>query len=232
MSKVTSPLKVSVIICVYNGERFLAEAIQSVRDQDFENIQLVVVNDGSTDKTEDIINSFDNLTLVSHKTNQGHPGAKNSGLAVAEGEFICFLDADDRWSNQKISIQLAFHQENPEILFSFTAETFCFENGAEAPNWTRKQAFQSDHIAYCSGSMMFHKAAFKIVGEFNPSYRNGDATDWIFRAKDHGLYSGEINQVLLYRRIHGNNLSNRVGEENKTLFAVLKSSIDRQKIAK
>jgi glycosyltransferase involved in cell wall biosynthesis len=219
---------ISVIICVYNGEAYLSEAIECVHQQDYSNIELIVVNDGSTDATPEIAKSHRQAKLISHEINRGLPAARNTGIQAAKGDYIAFLDADDLWMPNKISTQVRFHQENQDYKYSFTRERFFFEDGAEQPNWTKKPVFQEDHIAYCAGSMLFDAVLFKTVGQFNPEFRNGDTTEWIFRAKDQGYLGGRIEEVLLLRRIHKNNLSSLIKEENKSLLKAVKASINRQ----
>jgi glycosyltransferase involved in cell wall biosynthesis len=220
---------VSVIICVYNGAAFLADAIDCVLKQNYPETELIVVDDGSTDNSAKIAASYPQVKLVSHEDNRGLPSARNTGIQTAAGEYIAFLDADDLWPPNKISAQVKFHQEHPEYKYSYTQERFRFEDMQERPNWSQKQAFQEDHVAYCAGSMLFHQSLFEIVGQFNPMFRNGDTTEWVFRAKDQGFVGGIVEEVLLFRRIHDQNLSSRVSEENKMLLKAVKSSIDRQR---
>ncbi len=219
---------VSVIICVYNGAAFLADAIDCVLKQDYPEIELIVVDDGSTDNSAKIAASYPQVKLVSHTVNQGLPRTRNTGIQVAAGEYIAFLDADDFWPPNKINAQVKFHHEHPEYKYSFSMERFFWENIQEEPNWAKKQAFQEDHVAYCAGSMLFHKSLFDIVGQFNPEFRNGDTTEWIFRAKDQGFMGGVVKEVLLFRRIHDHNLSGEVAEEVKMLLKAVKASINRQ----
>ena len=227
MMSMSNPL-VSVIICVFNDEAFLADAIDCVISQDYPNIELIVIDDGSHDSSAELAKSYQQVRLVSHSDNQGLPAARNTGIQSASGEYIAFLDADDRWPETKISTQVKFHQEHPESKFSYTLERFFFEDMQEQPNWSKKPVFQEDHVAYCAGSMLFHRSLFEIVGLFNPEYRNGDGTEWSFRAKDLGYQGGIIEEVLLFRRIHKGNLSSSVDEETKSLFRAVKSSINRQ----
>lgn len=219
---------VSVIIPVFNGEEFLVEAIQSVKDQSYSPIEIILVDDGSTDSSSEVVKSFSNINYI-YQSNLGTPSARNTGINSAQGEFIAFLDADDIWHKMKLEIQVAFHLNHPEIGFSFTKERFFYEDEKEAPNWTRKKVFQEDHDAYCPGSSLTLKTVFSDVGVFNPEFRNGDGTEWTFRAKDKGYKFLALNEVLLFRRIHHNNLSNNVDDEVSYLMKAVKHSIDRQR---
>ena len=157
------------------------------------------------------------------------PSARNTGINSASGEYIAFLDADDIWHKKKLEIQVAFHLGHPEIGFSFTKERFFYENEKDRPNWTRKHAFQEDHVAYCMGSSLTHRTVFSEVGIFDPEFKSGGDTEWTFRAKDAGINFAAIDKVLLYRRIHENNLSNNVEEQVTSLMKSVKYSIDRQR---
>lgn len=98
--------KVSVVIPAYNAAEFVSEAVQSVLDQTYANVECIVVNDGSTDETESVLRQFGgSITLIS-QDNQGVSAARNRGIKAASGEWIGFLDADDIWHSEKLSFQL------------------------------------------------------------------------------------------------------------------------------
>ena len=106
---------VSVIIPVYNGERYLAAAIDSVIDQDYPNLDIVIVNDGSTDGSAAIAQSYGSSLRHHYQENAGLSAAQNKGVALAEGEFISFLDCDDLWLANKTSLQLMAFRSTPEL---------------------------------------------------------------------------------------------------------------------
>ncbi|MBI4573499.1 MAG: glycosyltransferase family 2 protein, partial [candidate division NC10 bacterium] len=109
----TGPL-VSVILPVYNGERFLAAAIASILAQDYQPIEVIVVDDGSTDGTAAIARSFQGVRYL-YQPNQGPAFARNAGIAVARGAFIAFLDADDLMVPTRLSVQAGYLLAHPEI---------------------------------------------------------------------------------------------------------------------
>ena len=109
--------KVSVIIPNYNYAQYVSQAINSVLNQTYSNIEIVVVNNGSTDNSLDILKGFgDRICLVNQK-NLGQSGARKSGLARATGDFIAFLDADDKWESKKIEKQLLLFTSNTEQVY-------------------------------------------------------------------------------------------------------------------
>ena len=219
---------ISVIVPVYNGEKFLREAIQSAVDQSYSNVEIIIIDDGSTDSSGQIAQSFEGLRYV-YQDNHGLTASRNAGLRIAEGEWITFLDADDLWHRDKLRDQIEYHLAHPEIGLSFTLEKFFFEKRNEIPNWARKRVFQSEHIAYCAGSSMIHRDVFAKIGMFSPEDPAADMTEWLFRAKDQGVKYGEIHSLLLYRRIHENNLSHNVSDQKHALLETVHASILRQR---
>ena len=109
---------VSVIIPAYNAEAFLARALSSVKAQTFDDVEVVLVDDGSTDRTAEIAHSFEGVRYFRH-AHRRQPATRNRGLAEAEGELIAFLDADDEWLPEKLKRQLAFMSERDSQI-SFT----------------------------------------------------------------------------------------------------------------
>ncbi len=107
--------KVSVIIPVFNGERFIKECLNSVLKQTYRNIEIIVIDDGSTDNTKGIvINNFPSVTYF-YQNNSGPASARNVGLKNSNGRYVAFLDSDDIWLPEKISEQVKILLENPEI---------------------------------------------------------------------------------------------------------------------
>lgn len=118
-------IPVSIIIPAYNAEQTISESIESVIKQKFTNWELIIINDGSIDKTIEIVNPYvltdTRIKLINLKTNVGLPSARNIGINLAKGRYVAFLDSDDMWFPNKLSLQFDFHQRNPEIKISHTA---------------------------------------------------------------------------------------------------------------
>src|SRR5712692_8045370 len=111
----SDPFFVSVIVPVYNGEAFLAEAVDSIQRQAYQPLETIIVDDGSTDGTAGIAARFkDNVRYV-YQSNNGPPAARNKGLKMARGNVIGFLDADDLWSENKLELQLAYLAEDSSV---------------------------------------------------------------------------------------------------------------------
>ena len=103
----------SVIIPVFNRERTIQKAIDSVIEQSFTNFELIIINDGSTDSTKDILEKLPNNIKIIHQENHGVSHARNRGIESAQGEFIAFLDSDDYWHKEKLKKQYDYLQQNP-----------------------------------------------------------------------------------------------------------------------
>src|SRR6185312_6621519 len=109
---------VSVLMPVYNGERYVAEALRSIRAQTVPCREVIAVDDGSTDRTAELIGQFSEVTLI-RKEHSGIVRTLNRALEHASGEYLAFIDADDRWIPRKTEIQLAILRENPAISIVF-----------------------------------------------------------------------------------------------------------------
>jgi len=219
---------VSVIVPVYNGDRFLAEAIDSIRRQDYRPLEIVVVDDGSTDGTPSVMSRLagEEMRYV-RQDNAGTPAARNTGLRLARGALVGFLDADDLWTDRKLAIQVPRLMEVPaaEIVLGYTevasladGEPSCRVALAPAPLLTL-------------GAALVRRSSFRRAGLFDETLRYCDDVDWFLRAKEAGLslrIHGDLVQV--YRR-HDRNLTNRRDLDRRSFVAVLKRSLDRRRRA-
>jgi glycosyltransferase involved in cell wall biosynthesis len=124
-------LRISVVIPVYNGERFIGEALQSVLDQTYPAFEIIVVDDGSTDATEGMIREISSPIPVGYyrQENQGAGAARNLGVSVARGDWVAFLDSDDLWSPQKLAVQVRYLEDHPEADFVYSNVQVTDEGG-------------------------------------------------------------------------------------------------------
>lgn len=222
------PPLVSVIVPVYNGERFLACALDSVVAQEHRPIDLIVVNDGSRDGSEAIARSYTEVRLI-RQPNQGVAAARNAGIAAARGDFIAFLDQDDCWTKDKLRIQVRYLQQNPRVGYVLARQKMFLEPGTVPPPWVRRELLDRDQVGYLPGAMMVRRFVFEQIGTLNPRFRSGDDSDWFARAKDAGVPMAVLPDILLHRRIHEANLSSRTALAHAELLKAMKASIDRQR---
>ncbi len=225
---VNTPL-VSVIVPVYNGERFLAQTLLSLIEQQYRPLDLIVIDDGSTDGTAEIARSFPDVRYF-HQPNQGVATARNTGLRAARGEYIAFLDADDLWQPNKLSLQVEYHRHHPEIDYSFVKLINFLEPGIEKPWWLRDDQLQVGQPDYSPVTMLARRSVFDRVGFFDTSFKVGEDTDWFSRAKDTGIKAAFLPDVCVRRRVHGGNLSyEKPSIRLHVLAKILKASIDRKR---
>lgn len=118
----------SVIIPTFNRAAYLAKAIESVLSQSFRDFELIVVDDGSSDNTKEVVSGFNSGVTYLYQDNKGPASSRNKGLNKARGKFIAFLDSDDSWDKEKLIIQLKQMQKNPDYLISHTREIW-YKNG-------------------------------------------------------------------------------------------------------
>jgi len=116
------PPPVSVIIPTYNRASWLRGAIDSVLDQTFADFELIVVDDGSTDNTKEIVADYGDKIRYFYQPNKGPSAARNTGIGQAKADLICFLDSDDRWIKNKLQTQVEFIRQNPLTKISYTNE--------------------------------------------------------------------------------------------------------------
>lgn len=222
---------VSVIIPVYNAEKYLREAIDSVLGQSHSAVEIIAVDDGSQDGSADLLRSYgESITGLS----QGHAGAaaaRNAGIAASTGAYIAFLDADDYWHEDKLEHQLSLLRSDPELdcVYSHFQQFICPTlNSAEA---AKLECPKEAEPGYLAGTLLAHRRVLGRVGLFDAQYRVGEFIDWHLRARHLGIREALLRVVTLYRRLHKNNLS-RNGAVNRSDFArVARAALMRKKSA-
>lgn len=167
--------KVSVIIPTYNRGWILREAIDSVLAQDYTDYELIVVDDGSTDNTREILGSYGRDIIVLRQPNQGVSAARNRGIAESCAQLVALLDSDDLWLPQKLTRQLAFFQSNPDAMICQTEETWV-RNGVRVNPKKRHHKLSGlifePSLALClvsPSAVMIRKTLFDTVGLFDES---------------------------------------------------------------
>lgn len=220
---------ISVIIPVYNGERYIAEAVGSVLSQDFSPLEIIVVDDGSTDRTAELLQSYASVRYI-YQLNGGAASARNNGVRCSSGDWLAFLDADDLWTRDKLKVQTDVLRTNPrpDMVFGYVEQFYSPE--LEESLKDKIQFAQGSMPGYVPGAMLVRKDSFLKVGFFNEAFKIGEFIDWYTRALDDGLKSHLTREVVLKRRIHDSNTGIRERDSRKDYLRVLKASLDRRRM--
>jgi glycosyltransferase involved in cell wall biosynthesis len=220
---------VSVILPLFNGERFIVAALQSVFAQDYRPSEIIVVDDGSTDGGAALVQSQEHVRYI-YQSHQGIAQAWNAGLAAAQGEFIAFQAQDDLWAPRKLSLQVHYLLCHPRVQYTVSkAKCFVDAEGVIPPGF-RRELLEREHVARLLEAMVARTSVFQSIGPFDTGLSTSWDVDWFARAKDTGMAMAVLPKVLLHRRIHGDNITYRLREMgNQNLLRVLRRSVERQR---
>lgn len=217
---------ISTIIPAYNAAPTLRAAIESVLEQaNAPKLQLIVVDDGSTDATEAIARSYPEVEYF-RQDNRGAAAARNLGMQKCIGEYVCFLDADDYFHCEKLAKQFQLLDRSPELdaVFGHVAE---FEDCALDRHRKPMQAAPGYH----AGTMMTRKSFFHRVGPFDETLDVAEFVDWYSRAVTLEMKHIMLPDIVLYRRLHQNNQGLRKLSSVGDYAKVLKAHLDRSRRA-
>lgn len=219
---------VSVIIPVFNGETYLANAIQSIRRQACSRIEIIIIDDGSTDKSAELVKMLGDDIRYVYQENQGPSAARNRGIEIARGNLIAFLDADDFWPYNKFQIQLSYLHNHPEtdIVLGRIQHFGLF---TQAEDKIQYEGPEKTLIYVNLGSGIYRRTVFDRVGLFDESMRNYEDHDWFLRAREKQITISILKDVTLYYRLHENNTSRINRRLGTNIVQVLKKSLDRRR---
>lgn len=204
----------SVIMATYNRERFIATALESILRQPYAPLEVIVVDDGSTDSIWGVVNRFiESRTIPIHyvrQPNSGSPAAHNHGLRLAKGSIIAFLDSDDLWPADRLPAQMGFFEPDPKADSGapgiVLGRTQRFADGVSVDS--RQLATANERpVHYSLGSSLFARWVFGAVGQFDESLLHCADWDWFVRAKEAGVPMAADPRVTLRIRIHGDNMT-------------------------
>ncbi len=224
MSEPANPL-VSVILPVHNGARYVAEAIQSVLDQEYQPLECIVVDDGSTDASADIVARYPVQYI--RQVQRGPGAARNAGVQASRGALLAFLDQDDQWAPDKLSAQVDALRSNPGTGYVTTLQESRLEEGIGRPSWITEAQLR-DNSGLFPGMLLATRKTFEKVGPFREELRASSDADWFFRANDLAIPHVRIMKPLLIRRIHEGNQSRDVGTTHRELLRIARESIARK----
>jgi glycosyltransferase involved in cell wall biosynthesis len=221
---------VSVIMPVYNGEKYLAEAIQSVLAQTWRSIEVIVVDDGSTDGSADIAQSFGPQVRYCYQPNRGTGTARNKGVKLARGTYLAFLDQDDLWVPHKITLQMAafFSNTDADIVFGHV-EQFYSPEFTEGIKKGIPESFKR-MPGYHVGAMLIKRDNFRRIGMFGTNYQIAEFVEWYVRAQGLGVRNCMLPGIVMRRRIHKKNQSYLKLQHRVEYVRILKVFLDRRRL--
>ena len=226
----TDPL-VSCVVPVHNGERYLGEALDSIAAQTHRPIEIIVVDDGSTDGSAAVAGRHPAAVRLHAQPNAGPAAARNRGLRDARGEYLAFLDADDLWHPEKLARQLARFRVRPELGFSVAhVENFWDPAFAPAEGSPEASRLTRPVPGYVAPTLLARASVFAAVGDFSESRPHTSEPDWFLRAAERGVVGELIPDVLLRRRLHGANRSRvRSVHSTEEYLRLIKATLDRRR---
>jgi glycosyltransferase involved in cell wall biosynthesis len=221
---------ITVIVPVFNGIRYIGEALQSIRTQQYQPLEILVIDDGSTDGVAGLLSADFPDVRCHRREHLGLPSARNTGLALASGALIGFLDSDDVWAPGKINLQADILTQQPELdaVFGHIRQFYSPENEEEVRDHYRfsQEVLPGLH----PDTMLAHATAIRRVGGFDPKVEMGEFLDWFARAKDANFSYRVLPEVLAYRRIHAGNMGIQRRDETASGYAhLLKAALDRRR---
>jgi glycosyltransferase involved in cell wall biosynthesis len=216
---------------LYNCERYLQESVDSVLNQTYDNLELIIIDDGSTDKSAEIIQELrnkDQRVIYSYQTNQGPGAARNKGIELANGEYISFIDSDDIWFPDKIEQQLEILKSDNDLVV-YGGSKYIWEGSNKNRtvnyiNFNTKEDFLS-YLAYLPSNriaftcaVICHRKCLDKVGNFNTSLSNAEDLDlWLRLAVHYRFFA--LQRPVFYRRKH---------DDNQTSGIQLKDNINNE----
>lgn len=235
---------VSVVVPAYNSESFIKEAIDSVLNQDYPAIEVLVIDDGSTDSTPDIIRGFGDRVRLISQNNKGSAAARNMGIISAKGKYIAFLDADDVWRSDKISLQVAaLMPSGYKMAYSSFIRWYPNHSGQypapesqfsipDHPNLTNAKIVTGWTYSYLlldcivwTSTVIVEKAELEKVGLFDEHLRKGQDYDLWLRLSRQIEMLGIPQPMALYR-MHNTNITSSVSDINYS-YLILSRAIEK-----
>jgi glycosyltransferase involved in cell wall biosynthesis len=223
-----SKARVSVVLPVYNRAAYVGEAIESVLAQTLPPDELIVIDDGSTDESLAIVESFARAELrIFRQENRGIGAARNRGLGMATGELIAFIDSDDLWERVKLELQVRAMLENDDVqlVFGHLVEFLSPDRAAELAGSLR---ISTDPVpGLVATTLLVRRVAVERIGPFDEKLRVGEFVEWMARVHDLGLATRMLPEIAARRRVHGDNTV--LTRPNTDYLRAIKSTLDRRR---
>jgi len=219
---------VSIIIPLYNGQSFLKECMDSIFSQSLAPKEVIVIDDGSTDKSSEIVHQYSDIKYLKTE-NKGVANARNEGIFRSASNWIAFLDQDDYWTPDSLKIRFDFLQRNNQAKI-ITGKQSWFLDGLDCrPPWVKENQLKENLDGYLLGCVIVKKDLFIKYGLFDTAFRYASDFDWFFRLKDGNEEFFHVNEIVLKKRIHQKNESRHAEASLNELTAAIHRSILRKR---
>jgi glycosyltransferase involved in cell wall biosynthesis len=218
---------VSVVIPVHDGERLIAETIESVLAQSYAPIQAIVVDDGSTDNTVAVARRYEGVRVI-EQSNAGPAVARNAGAEASDGKYIAFVDHDDIWLPTKVERQVALLRARGGG-FSTCHMRYVLE--VAPPAWFRGPVDGTPVIGWVPSCWLMDRRTWQSVGPFDPRFGHGCDTDWLARARALHIETAVTDECLVDYRVHSENESGNANGAMRSLTSLLRAHVQRKREA-
>lgn len=217
MTRAAVDPSISVIVPVLDGEQFLGECLESVLWQTHPVDEVIVIDDGSTDSSAAVAESFGGVRVL-RRDHEGVSSARNAGLAVATGALIGFCDADDRWLPTKIERQVEHLAANADAACTLCRTEIELTPGTEMPDWLAPDVVYGDLGGLLPLSGLFRRSLLDEIGGFR-GHDGAEDFDLLVRARTAGARIDIVSEQLMIRRIHDKNATHQWGSIAPGLFS-------------
>ncbi|MFM9265286.1 glycosyltransferase [Tychonema sp. BBK16] len=229
MSTASQTPQVSVIIPAYNGDRYIVQAVDSVLSQTFTDLEIIVVDDGSTDGTHQVLEPYLDRIRYIYQENQGVAAGRNRGIQESKGNLIAFLDQDDFFLPDKLAAQVALFRSSPSLGIVNSGWRLVNEQGdaiSDIKPWEYFPNLDLEtwivQMPVLPSAMMFSRKWLELVGRFNSEFDSVDDSDLVIRLALLGCESAWLSQVTVCYRQHDKNVSIQKAIKQANLFIKLK----------
>jgi glycosyltransferase involved in cell wall biosynthesis len=221
---------VSVVVPVHNGERYVRDAIESVLRRGHRSLEVIVVDDGSTDGGASVAERCGPRVRVHRQDRAGAGAARNYGVRLARGAYLAFLDADDLWTVASLTSRLEALCADPSLDLVFGHVRHFVSPDLDPARASRIFCPPGAQPGYLPSCMLARREAVERVGPFREDLRIGEFVDWMARARECALREAMVADTVVLRRIHGANQGIRHRDHRGDFARVVKAALDRRRI--
>ena len=204
---------VSVITATLNASKYLREALNSILNQTYQNIEVLIIDGGSTDDTKEIANMFPKVSFVT-QNGKGLFDAWNQGIKMCTGDFVAILDSDDIWNPTTLSDHVNALLIDSSKLGSVGQVKFFLQKKQTPPPEFKLSLLEKSHLAYMPGCFMGRKEIFNRIGYYETEWKIASDIIWFGKVKDLKDEIYILDRVVLNKRVHKNNISYNSVEED------------------